>query len=143
MRVLPYGLSLTPLCHGVVFIGAFDYNAPTVESVRPILSSFNPNTNKKTLTARQVLSTVAVYFDLPIDELLGKSREKRLAFPRQIVMYLLREEMKASYPAIGSELGGRDHTTAMHAYDKICNCLNEDEKLQNDIELIKQRLYAL
>ncbi|TAK04159.1 chromosomal replication initiator protein DnaA [Patescibacteria group bacterium] len=127
----------------VIAFHQFKNIPPTVESVRPILTSFNPTTNKKTLTARQVLTTVATYFDLPVDELLGKSREKRLAFPRQIIMYLLREEMKASYPAIGSELGGRDHTTAMHAYDKILNCLNEDEKLQHDLEIIKQRLYAL
>jgi len=58
-------------------------------------------------------------------------------------MYLMREEMKSSYPSIGTELGGRDHTTAMHAYDKISNCLVEDEKLQHDLELIKQKLYAL
>lgn len=127
----------------VIAFHQFKNIPPTVESVKPILSSFSPNSTKKTLTARQVLGTVANYFDLPVDDLLGKSREKRLAFPRQIVMYLLREEMKASYPSIGSELGGRDHTTAMHAYDKICTCLNEDEKLQNDMEIIKQRLYAL
>jgi chromosomal replication initiator protein len=116
---------------------------PTVETVRPILSSFQPASARKTITARQLIQVVAAYFDLHIEDLLGKSREKRLAFPRQITMYLMREEMKSSYPSIGTELGGRDHTTAMHAYDKICGIVNEDEKLQHDLELIKQRLYAL
>jgi chromosomal replication initiator protein len=84
---------------------------------------------------------VANYFELQIEDLLGKSREKRLAFPRQIIMYIMREEMKSSFPSIGTELGGRDHTTAMHAYDKISNQLVADEKLQQDLEMIKQRLY--
>ena len=56
-------------------------------------------------------------------------------------MYLLREELKMSYPAIGDELGGRDHTTAMHAHTKILNEIENDLKLKQEIELIKQRLY--
>ncbi len=117
--------------------------SPTVDTVRPILASFQPVSATKNITPRQLIQAVAVYFDLRLEDLLGQSREKRFAFPRQIVMYLMREEMKASYPTIGAELGGRDHTTAMHAYEKITTCLNDDEKLQNDLELIKQRLYTL
>jgi len=127
----------------IIAFHQFKNMVPTVESVRPILSSFQPASARKTITPRQLIHTVAVYFDLQIADLLGKSREKRLAFPRQIVMYLMREEMKSSYPSIGLELGGRDHTTAMHAYDKISGIVSEDEKLQHDLELIKQRLYAL
>lgn len=115
---------------------------PSVETVKPILSSFQPTNTRKTVTPKQLINTVAIYFDLQIEDLLGQSRQKRLAFPRQIIMYLMREEMKSSYPSIGTELGGRDHTTAMHAYDKICGCLETDEKLQHDLELIKQRLYS-
>ncbi len=127
----------------VIAFHQFKNQTPTVESVRPILSSFQPNSAKKSVTPRQLIQIVATYFDLQIPDLLGKSREKRLAFPRQITMYLMREEMKSSYPSIGTELGGRDHTTAMHAYDKISGIVTEDEKLQHDLELIKQRLYAL
>ena len=116
---------------------------PTIETVKPILSSFQPASSRKSVTPRQLIQTVATYFDLHIEDLTGKSREKRLAFPRQIIMYIMREEMKSSFPSIGSEIGGRDHTTAMHAYEKISQCLLDDEKLQHDIELIKQRLYAL
>ncbi|MFC1787604.1 chromosomal replication initiator protein DnaA [Patescibacteria group bacterium] len=116
---------------------------PSIDSVKPILNSFQPSTTRKNVTPKQLIQTVATYFDLKTDEITGKSREKRLAFPRQIVMYLMREEMKSSFPSIGTELGGRDHTTAMHAYEKISNCLVEDDRLQHDLELIKQRLYAL
>src|SRR3989338_6112967 len=116
---------------------------PTMETVKPILASFQPASTRKSITPKQLLQIVAAYFDLPIVDLIGQSREKRLAFPRQIVMYLMREEMKASFPSIGTEIGGRDHTTAMHAYEKITGCLQEDETLQHDLELIRQRLYAI
>lgn len=127
----------------IIAFHQFKNEKPTIESVKPMLTSFQPTSMRKTVTPKQLIHTVATYFDVQIDDLLGKSRQKRLAFPRQIVMYLMREEMKSSYPSIGTELGGRDHTTAMHAYDKITNCLNEDEKLVHDLELIKQRLYTV
>lgn len=112
---------------------------PTLEFVKKFLAASQPA--RKATTPKQIIQTVALYFDLPSDELLGKSREKRLSFPRQIIMYLLREELKSSYPAIGAELGGRDHTTAMHACGKITREAGEDPKLKQDIELIRQRLY--
>lgn len=126
----------------IIAFHQFKNTRPCLETVKPILSSFQPASARKSVTPKQLIITVAGYFDVHIEDLLGKSRQKRLAFPRQIVMYLMREEMRASYPSIGTELGGRDHTTAMHAYDKITNCLVEDEKLQHDLELIKQKLYA-
>ena len=109
---------------------------------KPIVASFEAENIKKTVTPKQVIQVVSEYFDISLEEVLGKSREKRLAFPRQIIMYLLREEMKSSYPTIGTELGGRDHTTAMHAHTKIAGLIDGDEKLQKDLELIKQRLYV-
>lgn len=115
---------------------------PTKESVKSILTSFESQSMKKSLTPKELLSTVSDFFDVSQDDILGKSREKRLSFPRQIIMFLLREELKMSYPAIGTELGGRDHTTAMHAHTKIQNEIENDLKLKQDIELIKQRLYA-
>src|SRR3989339_448758 len=101
----------------IIAFHQFKNMSPSVDTIKPILSSFSPQNTKKNVTPRHLIHTVAQYFEIKTDDLLGKSREKRLAFPRQIVMYLMREEMKASYPSIGTELGGRDHTTAMHAYD--------------------------
>lgn len=112
---------------------------PTLDFVKKILASSQPL--RKPTTPKQITQTVSLYFDIPTDELMGKSREKRLSFPRQIIMYLMREELKSSYPAIGTEMGGRDHTTAMHACGKIERQAGEDPKLKQDIELIKQRLY--
>jgi len=120
----------------------FKNTDPTSDSVQEILASLQPIKNMRSITPKQLIETVSVYYDLNIDDLLGKSREKRFAYPRQIVMFLMREEMKSSYPAIGTALGGRDHTTAMHAYDKISGLVDNDEKLKQDLEIIKQRLYT-
>jgi len=115
---------------------------PTAESIKTLLTSFEEQSMRRSLTPKETIQEVISYFDISMDDVLGKSREKRLAFPRQIIMFLLREELKLSYPAIGDELGGRDHTTAMHAHTKISSEIENDLKLKQDIELIKQRLYA-
>lgn len=116
--------------------------AATKETVKSILASFETQSMRKSVTPRELIDTISRFYDIEINEILGKSREKRISFPRQIIMYLLREELKLSYPAIGSELGGRDHTTAMHAHTKISTGLDNDMKLKQDVELIKQRMYS-
>lgn len=120
----------------------FKNTAPTLESVQTLLQSYIPNVPKRNVTPRRLLDIVASYFDITLDELLGKSREQRLAFPRQIVMYLLRHEAKCSFPAIGDHLGGRDHTTAMHACGKIAGLLKTDEQLKRDLGALREKLYA-
>ncbi|MBP9695010.1 MAG: chromosomal replication initiator protein DnaA [Candidatus Magasanikbacteria bacterium] len=115
---------------------------PTKETVKSILSSYESQGMKKSTTPRELIAEVAKFYDVSIDDIQGKSREKKLSFPRQIIMFLLRQELKLSYPAIGDELGGRDHTTAMHAHTKISLEVENDLKLKQEIEMIKQRLYA-
>ena len=62
--------------------------------------------------------------------------------PRQIAMFLLRDTIKYSYPSIGLALGGRDHTTAMHACNKVQSEISRDEKIKQNIQSIKQKLYS-
>lgn len=114
---------------------------PTKESIKSVLATFENKNIKKTKTPREIIAEIADFYGISIDDIMGKSREKRLSFPRQIIMYILRHELKMSYPAIGAELGGRDHTTAMHAHTKISTGLEKDMKLKQDMEAIKQRLY--
>lgn len=116
-------------------------SAPTLESTKNVLSTLTNSGRKGALTSKQLISTVADFYDISIDGLIGSSRKRELVVPRQITMYLMREEIKSSYPNIGQEIGGRDHTTAMHAYMKITREMNENEKVKQEIELIKQRLY--
>jgi chromosomal replication initiator protein len=100
------------------------------------------NPKRGGLTPKQVVAVVAQFFDIALEDLVGTSRKKELVEPRQMAMYLLREELHSSFPAIGHELGGRDHTTAMHACTKVTHQLEHDEKLKQDLALLKQRLYG-
>ena len=120
----------------------FKNTKPSLEGAKSLLASFSPSQSKKNVSAKQIINTVSSYFDVSVADMLGKCREKRLAFPRQIIMFLMREEMQSSYPSIGHELGGRDHTTAMHAYSKIRRDVEANPKLRQDLDLIKQRLYS-
>lgn len=120
----------------------FKNTVPSLESVQTLLQSFVPNVPKRNITPRRLIELVIAYYDLSLDDILGKSREQRLAFPRQIAMYLLREEAKCSFPAIGGHLGGRDHTTAMHACNKINELLKTDAQLKRDITQLREKLYA-
>lgn len=115
---------------------------PTKESIKAMLSSIESQTVKKSITPRDIIASVTKHFGITEEDIRGKSREKKLSFPRQIIMFLLREELQLSYPAIGDELGGRDHTTAMHAHSKIKKELDSDAKLKQDIDVVKQYLYA-
>jgi chromosomal replication initiator protein len=114
---------------------------PTVDSVKGLLSSLVQAPKHGAITTKQVLLAVAEYYTVAVSLLTSSSRKKELVFPRQIAMFIMREEMNASYPAIGEELGGRDHTTAMHAYNKIKQDMELNEKLVQDITLIRQKLY--
>lgn len=116
-------------------------STPTLDSVKQVLSTIAQAPKRGAVTTKKIISTVGEYFEIDLKDLTGNSRKKELVVPRQIAMYLMREEVHASYPNIGQELGGRDHTTAMHACQKIEAMKEEDEKINNDISLIKQRLY--
>lgn len=116
---------------------------PTLESTKSLLASVTSRVHKGGLTAKQVLNIVSTFYDISLDAIVGSSRKKELVLPRQIAMFLMREELKSSFPNIGQELGGRDHTTAMHAVMKISRQIESDEKLRQDIALLRQRMYNM
>lgn len=117
-------------------------STPSLDSTKNVLSSLATQGTRRSVTPKQLITTVASFYDISIENIVGQSRKKELVLPRQIVMYLLREEAQFSYPSIGHELGGRDHTTAMHAYTKIAKEVEENERLRQELHLIRQRLYA-
>ncbi len=125
----------------IVAYHEFNNSTPTLESTKSVLNNIISNFQSKSITTKDIISSVIKYYDIDIKELLGKGRKKELVEPRQLIMYLMREEINTSYPTIGSELGGRDHTTAMHAYNKISKEVKENEKLKQDINSIKQLIY--
>ncbi|MBE3594875.1 MAG: chromosomal replication initiator protein DnaA [Candidatus Carbobacillus altaicus] len=96
--------------------------------------------NHKQLTVFDILKTVADHFSIRIEDLKGKKRQRDIVLPRQIAMYLTRELTSLSLPKIGQEFGGRDHTTVIHACDKIQKALSDDPKLKQTIAELKERL---
>ena len=89
---------------------------------------------------KEVIEKVAEHYHIKVPQLKASTRVKEIVLPRQILMYLLRIEMKLPLEEVGEILGGRDHTTIMHGVDKITNLLRENEGLRVDISGIKQKL---
>ena len=96
----------------------------------------------KAINAKKIIQSVADFYDLKEKEILSSSRKKEVVNPRQVAMYLLREELKSSYPFIGRKLGGRDHTTAIHAYEKILKEIEVNKILNDEISMIKEIVYS-
>jgi chromosomal replication initiator protein len=94
------------------------------------------------LTPRDVLNTVSKFYNIPSDRLLGRDRTQEVAFPRQVAMFLMREQSGFSLPRIGEELGGRDHTTVMYACEKVADLIERDDQLRKQVMQIKELLYG-
>ena len=113
---------------------------PTIKSVKEVLGDFIANIQSRSMSPKDIIDVVAKFYNITTKELIGSGRKKELVWPRQMAIYLIREELNTSYPSIGHELGGRDHTTAMHAYNKISLEVKErkNEKIRQELESIKQ-----
>ena len=113
---------------------------PSIKTVKDVLGDFISSIQAKSLTPKEIIEAVSKFYSLNYKDLTGNSRKKELVGPRQVSVFLIREELSTSYPTIGNELGGRDHTTAMHAYNKVYNEINKNgnEKLKQEIESIRQ-----
>lgn len=96
----------------------------------------------KVATPKKIIQTVAEFFDLKEKDIVAVSRRKEIVRPRQIAMYLLREEIRCSFPFIGRRFSGKDHTTAIYAYQKISQEVKENENLAEEIGLIKQKIFC-
>jgi len=97
----------------------------------------------RNITVNDVIKSVADFFEVPTADITDRSRKQEVVEPRQIAMYLLRDILKLSYPHIGEKLGKRDHTTAIHACEKIKREINQNQGLNQKIMLIKERLYKM
>lgn len=114
----------------------------TADHTKDILQDLLTQSQHKAVDTKQIINTVSTYYNLTADEICGKRRNKEIVRPRQIAMYLLRKENNMSYPSIGNYFGGRDHTTAMHACEKIEKLIERDEELSQEINFLRERLYA-
>jgi chromosomal replication initiator protein len=113
---------------------------PTPQLVETALSDLLPR--RGDVQPNDVVRKVADVFGLTIERILSRDRSRDVALPRQIAMYLLREEVNCSLPQIGDALGGRDHTTIMYGCEKIADLLERDDHLRRQLIDIKEQLYG-
>ncbi|WP_026908475.1 chromosomal replication initiator protein DnaA [Paucisalibacillus globulus] len=107
------------------------------------LKDIIPNNKPRVITIPAIMEVVGEKYNVKKEDFLAKKRTKSIAFPRQIAMYLSRELTDLSLPKIGEEFGGRDHTTVIHAHEKIARLVENDSLLAREIEEIKQELKSL
>jgi len=111
----------------------------TAQVAETALSQLLPQRSQ--VTAEQIVEAVAHHFSVKVPALQGRSRTRTIARPRQIAMYLIREETGASLPQIGAMLGGRDHTTVLYGCERIADLIEEDDSLRHEVVTLRQRLY--
>ena len=112
----------------------------TVDLASEALKDIISKKQGKHITIEIIQDIVASYFNLRVDDLKSQRRTRNVSYPRQIAMYLSRKLTDMSLPKIGEEFGGRDHTTVIHAYEKISDNLNRDETLQHTIDDLTKKL---
>jgi chromosomal replication initiator protein len=124
----------------VVAMSRLTHQPLTIELAKTALGELMPRRSK--LTDVQILDAVADHFGVERAAFEGKSRSRAIAQPRQIAMYLLREETGASLPQIGALLGGRDHTTVLYGCERIADLIEEDVEMRREVVSLQQRLHS-
>jgi len=116
-------------------------NTPDLETAKRLLKGFvfSPF---DVANYKKIIETVAKFYNLEEKNLFDNTRRKEIVRPRQVAMFLLRKELKYSFPAIARKFGGKDHTTVIYAYKKILRESEENNKLTDELNLIKQRVYS-
>lgn len=112
----------------------------TIEKAKEVFKDILKN-KKRTITPELIIREVNHHYHIPVEDLLGKKRTKEVVVPRQIIMYLLRHEANLSYPEIGREMGGKDHSTIMHGCKKIEIGIFQDNRIKDDLSLIKEKIF--
>lgn len=125
----------------VVATCELDNSYPNVKKTASILANTISQPIKKATTPKDILESVAGFYGITTKDLTQKNRRREIVKPRQVAMYLMRTEIRSSFPSIGSWLGGRDHTTAMHAHKKISQEIENDRTTEQEIRLIIEKLY--
>jgi chromosomal replication initiator protein len=113
-----------------------------IELAQAVLSNVLYNPKKRQVTPERIARVVSDYYSVPIDVLQGQKRDKAIVVPRQIAMFLMRAETDVSLLRIGAELGGRDHSTVLHACDKITREVAVNDELRREIAAVRELIYA-
>jgi chromosomal replication initiator protein len=114
--------------------------ALVLDQAKTILASII-GIKKKTTSVKKISESVAEFYNISMVDLIKQSRKKEFVKPRQIAMYLIRKELDNSFPSIGDFFGGRDHTTVMHAVDKVEKMISQKEQFKQEVDLIMDKLF--
>jgi chromosomal replication initiator protein len=114
----------------------------TIELAQAVLSNVLYNPKKRQVTPERITRAVSDYYGVQIDALKGQKRDKAIVVPRQIAMFLMREETDVSLLRIGAELGGRDHSTVLHACDKINREMGINDELRRELAAVRELIYS-
>jgi chromosomal replication initiator protein len=114
----------------------------TIELAQAVLSNVLYNPKKRVVTPERITQAVADYYGVDAEILRGQRRDKSIVVPRHIAMFLMREETDVSLLRIGAELGGRDHSTVLHACEKIGRESAENDELRREISALRELIYA-
>lgn len=114
---------------------------PDLTAAEGILGDIKRN-RPQHITAKQIIDKTARYYNIDVKDMCSSRRDKFIAMPRQIAMFLLRSELKMSFPKIAQELGRKDHTTAMHSIEKITKESLTNVSIREQINDIKDKLYV-
>ena len=112
----------------------------TIEVARAAMSSLGEDVRESRLNSRQIAEVVAEFYHISLEAMCGKQRDKHIVMPRQIAMYLIRQETQVSLLEIGQLFGGRDHSTVLHACEKIDRAVNINPGLRREIVAIREQL---
>ncbi len=114
----------------------------SVELAQAVLSNALYSPRKRAITPERIAIAVADYYDVGLEALRGQKRDRAIVVPRQIAMYLMREETDVSLLRIGAELGGRDHSTVLHACKKIDQEASRNEELRRELAAVRESIYS-
>jgi len=114
----------------------------TVSLAQEALAEVFFRPHRQELTPAQVIEAVARHYGVHPEDLRGKNRSQEVAVPRQIAMYLIREELGLPLAEIGRELGGRDHTTVLYGYEKVAQSIEVDARLRREVLALREKLHA-
>jgi chromosomal replication initiator protein len=114
----------------------------SIELAQAVLSNVLYNPKKRQVTPERIAKAVSDYYGVGMEQLQGQKREKSIVVPRQIAMYLMREETDVSLLRIGAELGGRDHSTVLHACDKINREMQINDEMRREVAAVRELIYS-
>jgi chromosomal replication initiator protein len=126
--------------HRVAAYASLSGSRPDLPMAEAVLKDVLPDDREREITADLIMDVVASFFGLSIEDLCSESRTRQLVNARQVAMYLVRELTDMSFPQIGKEFGGRDHSTVMHAKDKIANLMKEKHAIYEQVQELTARI---